>query len=102
MNFENYADRILSFNDHENLDSCQIKRLEQQRFQVVNGKISMVKAIKSKLAQLNDKHFCLSDGIVSLPFSQPLLKNLIHYKERQGKKLKEFILIEKNKLLKLE
>ena len=31
---------------------------------------------KSKFAQINDKRYCFSDGIVSLPFLHPFLDEI--------------------------
>ena len=50
MNFENYADRILSFSNHENIEGRWMEKQEQQGFQVLNGKMKMVKVTKSKSA----------------------------------------------------
>ena len=68
------------------------KEIRTTKISGVNGKISIVKVTKSKSVQVNDKWFYLSDDIVSLPISHPLLKYLIDYKEGQGKKIEEFIL----------
>ena len=44
---------------------------------------------KSKFAQINDKRFCFSDGIVSLPFSHPCPKNVNDLKEEKGEKIEK-------------
>ena len=61
----------------------------------------MTSSNKVKFAQLNDKQYYFSDGIVSLPFGHPSLEEIRNYK----KSLKGMHLIiqeEKNKLLKDE
>ena len=68
MKFKNYANHILFFNDHENLKNCKVEKHEQQRFQIKNTKMVMMKIRKSTFAQLNDKRFYFSDGIVFLHF----------------------------------
>ena len=65
MEFENYTDPVLCFNDHKNLENCKVKRQDQRRFQIKQGKMVMVKVAKSKFAQLNDKRF-FSATVLSL------------------------------------
>ena len=36
---------------------------------------------KSKFAQINNKRYYFSDGIVFLPLSHPLLKDIVKFKE---------------------
>ena len=47
---------------------------------------------KSKFAQISDKRFCFSDGIVSLLFWHPSLKKLIEYKEEKDERIEKYIL----------
>ena len=57
---------------------------------------------KSKFAQINDKRYHFSDGIVSLPFSHPFLLEIVKFKrEKKNKKLKHFY-NRKNKLIQME
>ena len=61
----------------------------------------MTSCDKVKFAQLNDKRYYFSDGIVSLPFGHPSLNEIRNYK----KSLKDIHLVieeEKEKLLKNE
>ena len=57
----------------------------------------MTSIIKSKFAQLNDKRSYFSEGVVSLPFSHPLLTKLINLKKDFGKKIEKVILEKKMK-----
>ena len=46
---------------------------------------------KSKFTQINDKRYYFSDRIVSLPFSHPLLYEIVKFnREKKPKKLKHF------------
>ena len=45
---------------------------------------------KSKFEQINDKRYYFSYGIVSLPFSNPFLKELSILKEKKNTKLMRF------------
>lgn len=57
--------------------------------------MSMATTRKSKFTQLNSKRFYISNGVVSLPFSHPLLKELNKYMDEFCKKIEEMSLKEK-------
>ena len=46
---------------------------------------------KSKFAQKNNKQYYSSNGIVSLPFAHPYLKEIIDYKGKNNWKLEKYI-----------
>ena len=51
----------------------------------------VVKKEKVKFAQINDKRYYFSGGVVSLPFSHPFLFEIVKFKrEKKNKKLKHF------------
>lgn len=75
---------------------------EQYRFQVIHDRMEKKMIEKSKFAQINNKRFYFSDRVVSFPFSCPNLRDLIEYNEQNGQKRENFILDEKQNLLKLE
>ena len=58
--------------------------------------------VKSKLSQVNDKRFYFLDGILSLPFHHPNLKELNEFKEKKGQKIEKYFWNEKEKLLEIE
>ena len=45
---------------------------------------------KLKFAQINDKRYYFSDGIVSLPLPHPFLLEIVKFKRDKNKKLKHF------------
>ena len=100
MDFERYASRIKDLRfDLEN--EVEKEKIVQKRLQVKNTEMIMTSSNKVKFAQLNDKRYYFSDGIVSLPFGHPSLEEIRNYK----KSLKDMHLIiqeEKNKSLKDE
>ena len=100
MDFERYASRIKDLRiDLKN--KVEKKKVIQKRLQVKNTEMIMTSSNKVKFAQLNDKRYYFSDGIVSLPFGHPSLEEIRNYK----KSLKDIHLIidnEKEKLLKDE
>ena len=100
MDFERYAARIKDLRmDLKN--KVEKEKVIQKRLQVKNTEMIMTSSNKVKFAQLNDKRYYFSDGIVSLPFGHPSLEEIINYK----KSLKDIHLIienEKEKLLKDE
>ena len=63
--------------------------------------MTMTSVNKVQFASLNDKRYYFSDGIVSLPFSQPSLNRVREYKKSLSK-IHTFIANEKNKILQLE
>ena len=56
---------------------------------------------KEQFASLNDKRYYFSDGIVSLPYSHPLLTEMRNYKKSLVK-IQTVIKREKDKFLQLE
>ena len=56
---------------------------------------------KIQFASINDKRYCFSDGVVSLPFSHPTLSSLQDLKKAYPK-IQTVIEKEKKRLLKLE
>ena len=100
MSFENYAARIplLSSIDCKNEEK---KKIIQKSLQVKNANMVMTSINKVQFASLNDKRYYFSDGIVSLPYGHPFLKEV-----RESKKSLPRIHIaiekEKDNLLQLE
>ena len=100
MDFQRYADRIKDLRiDLSNEESQE--KVTQKRFQVKNTEMIMTSSNKVKFAQLNDKRYYFSDGIVSLPFGHPLLHEIRNYK-KNFVDIKDVIENEKEKLLKDE
>ena len=50
---------------------------------------------KSKFAQINDKRYYFSDGIVSLPFSHLYLHEIVQFKRDKKQKIELFLQEEK-------
>ena len=58
---------------------------------------------KRKFSQLNDKRFYFPDGVVSLPFGHPLLKEMDEFRQEKGQKTtKKYFWEEKDNLFSLE
>ena len=81
MMFENYAARIKRLRCDLN-KSESVETIKQKRLQVQNTEMKMKSIAKVKFARLNDKRYYFSDGIVSLPFSHPLLSKVREYKKQ--------------------
>ena len=100
MCFESYAMRINSL--REDVDSKRDeKKITQKRLQVKNTNMTMTIVNKVQFASLNDKRYYFSDGIVSLPFGHPSLKQVREYKKSLPK-IHTVIAKEKNKILQYE
>ena len=79
MDFERYANRIKDLRlDLKN--EIEKEKVIQKRLQVKNAEMIMTSSNKVKFAQLNDKRYYFSDGIVSLPFGHSLLEKIREYK----------------------
>ena len=63
--------------------------------------MTMTSVTQVQFASLNDKRYYFSDGIVSLPFSHPSLKEVRNYKKSLPK-IHTVISKEKNKMLQYE
>ena len=98
MDFERYASRIRDLRLDLDQDNVQQDKIVQKRLQVKNTEMIMTSSNKVRFAQLNDKRYYFSDGIVSLPFGHPSLNETREYK-KSLQKIHKIIEKEKNKLL---
>ena len=57
---------------------------------IKNNEMVLEKIEKSKFAQINDKTYYFSDGIVSSQFSHPFVKEIVNFKSEKSKKLRRF------------
>ena len=84
------------------VDSKRVnKKMIQKRLQVKNTEMKVASVSKVQFANLNDKRYYFSDGIVSLPFGHSLLSDLCELKKSYPK-IHKVIEQEKNNLLKLK
>ena len=100
MCFESYPARIAPLRSID-CKKEEKKKIIQKRLQVKNTNIVMTSVKKVQFASLNNKRYYFSNGIVSLPYGHPLLKEV---RERKKSLLKILIDIEMEKdgLLQLE
>lgn len=99
MNFESYTERIKVLRE---VDCKRVnKKMIQKRLLVKNTEMKMASVSKVQFANLNDRQYYFSDGIVSLPFAHPLLSDLPELKKSYPK-IHTVIEKEKKKLLKME
>ena len=100
MSFESYDSRIAP---RRSIDckKTEQKKIVQKRLQVKNTNMVMTSVNKVQFASLNDKRYYFSDGILSLPYGHPLLKEVRDYKKSLAK-IHTVIEKEKDKLLQLE
>ena len=77
MYFDSYSARLADLTEYFDQFCRPVpKKIEQKRFQVINESMQMNSISKVQFGQLNDKRFYFCDGIVSLPYSHPLLQKL--------------------------
>ena len=57
---------------------------------------------QSKFAQINEKRYYFSDGIVFFPFFHPHLSEIVKFKQEKKQRVATYICKEKQKLLKMK
>ena len=73
MESEDYAKRINLIKETETSGHLLNEKQKQNRFAIKNNQTVLEEIEKSKFYQINDNKYYFSDGIVSLPFSNPFL-----------------------------
>lgn len=86
MLFEGYAKRINSLADIQSFRQLKKEKQPQHRFSIKHNLMVLEKVQKLKFALIKDKRYYFSDGVISLPFSQPYLCNVIEYKDNKKEK----------------
>ena len=80
MDFEASSERLATL--HEYCFESKTKKIEQNRFQIINDSMQMKSVRKTKFARLNDKCFYFHNRIVSLPFGHFLLNKVREENEK--------------------
>ena len=86
MEFEDYANRINSIKGIETFGQLTKKKQKQNRFAIKNNEMVLEEIEKSKFTQINYKRYYFRDGIVSLPFSHPLLYEIVKFNREKKTK----------------
>ena len=102
MNICSFGKRINSVKEIEMFGQLKKDTVNQSRFTIKNNEMILQTVEKCKFVQINDKKYCFEDGIISLPFYHPYLNEINEYKTNKKEKIENWILKEKNKLLKME
>ena len=80
----------------------QLTQQKQNRYLIKKNEMSLEEIEKSKFAPINDKRYHFSDSIVPLPFSHPLLHEIVEFKRNKKQKIELFLQEEKHKLIQME
>ena len=80
----------------------QLTQQKQDRYLIKKNEMSLEEIEKSKFAPINDKRYHFSDSIVPLPFSHPLLHEIVEFKRNKKQKIELFLKEEKHKLIQME
>ena len=80
MEFENCSRRINSTAEIETFGQLSAEKQKQNRFTIENNEMILQEIEKSKFAQINDKRYCFSGGLVSLLFCHPYSYEIVHFK----------------------
>ena len=78
------------------------EKQKQNRFLIKRNEMVLEKIEKSKFAQINDKRYYFSGGIVSLPFSYQYLHEIVQFKRDKKQEIESFLQKEKHKLVQME
>ena len=81
MEYKNYAERIKPLLNFKTYKKPKADVKDVVRISVKKGEMTTHKIKKKKFSQLNDKHFCFPNAIVSLPFGHISLKKLMNIKK---------------------
>ena len=95
MNFEAFAARIMDIREYSYAEKLP-KSITQKRFQIKNSMMQMTTVCRKQFAGLNDKRFCLSDGITSLPYGHFLLSEIRDQKKQYKQIHKKIMQIKDN------
>ena len=85
MDFDSYLGSLSDLNEFSKEYIKKPKKIQQKRFQIINNSMQMKGVSKVQFGKLNDKRFCFSNGIISLPYGHPFLENM--RKEKQKNRL---------------
>ena len=102
LGFENFSQRMKSLNNFDTFEKPPGDSKEVSRFIVKAGEIRKETVVKNKFSQINNKRLYFPDGILSLPFHHPNLKELNEFKKKKGQKIKKYLWNKKEKLLEIE
>ena len=101
MEFEDYAKRISLIREIETFVQLPKEKHKKNTFTIKNNEMVLEKIEKSKFAQINDKRYYFSDGIVCLPFSHPFLKEIVNFKREKKQTIEVFSQKEKHKFIQM-
>ena len=102
MDFVCYSTRLSDLTEYSNeflTKLNKVEQIEQKRFQVINESMHMKSVSKVQFGQLNDKRFCFSNGIISLPYVHPYLEKLRKEKHKVIQRKKDDFLKEESKVI---
>ena len=83
MDYEHYPKRIKSLKNFETFEQPKNEYKQVMRFAVKKGDMVTTNIVTAKFSQLNER-FYFPNGILSLPFGHPSLKELDEFKNEKG------------------
>lgn len=102
MNFENYADRLVSLTYFDTFEKPPADYKEVSQLTGFQGKIQRKMVTKTKFSQFNDKRFYFSDGITFPPLSHLYLKELVEFKTKTRQRIERYFGDEKDNACAIE
>ena len=102
MNFENYAERLVSLTNFDTFEKPPADYKEVSHLTVFQDNTHKKTLNFFKFSQFRDKRFYFSGGITLVPLSHPYLKDLVVFKKEKGHRIEKYFWDEKENLLDIE
>ena len=102
MDYENYAGRIKPLRSFDYFEKPKPDSKPVVRISVKKGEMTTHTIKKSKFSQLNDKRFYFPNAVISLPHGHSALKELDDFKKDKGRRIEDYFLQDRDKILELE
>ena len=102
MEFLSFGNRNKPLVNFDTFEQPVNEHKQVGRFTVKKGEMVTTSVMKTKFSQLSDKRFCFPNGVLSLPYEYPSLRETDDFKKEKGQKIEDYFWEEKENLLKME
>ena len=102
MEFLNFGNRIKPLVNFDTFEQPVNEYKQVGRFTIKKGEMVTTSVMKIKFSQLNGKRFYFPNGVLSLPYGHPSLRETNDFKKEKGQKIEDYFWEEKENLLKME
>ena len=89
MEFLNFGNRNKPLVNFDTFEPPVNEYKQVGRFTVKKGEMVTTSVMKTKFSQLNDKRFYFPNGVLSLPYGYPSLRETDDFKKEKGQKIED-------------